>query len=153
MRIVLNLILFVAWIAATGALVLSLTDASQLRADREALERDAREVYQAFEVYHRRHGEFPDPESDPNCRPGTLDPLRRRGYYDGVLTRRLLEGRIDGYGAPDDRGQNQEFWVELTLASDPTVRYLVARSDDAPLGGGTWHDGVYALRNGRLERR
>ena len=40
----------------------------------------------------------------------------------------------------------------MTLAVDPAIRYVVARSDGAPLGGGSWLDGVYVLHDGRLER-
>jgi len=152
MRAAIDILLFVAWAAAAVALVILLAEASEVRSDRDAVEREARRVFEAFNDYRIKHGEFPDPHSDPNTRPDTLDPLRRRGYYEGPLTRHLLDGRIDGYDAPDDRGLNQEFWVELTLASDPNVRYLIAHSDDAPIGRGLWHDGVFALRHGRLER-
>ena len=39
----------------------------------------------------------------------------------------------------------------MSLARDPAVRVLVARSDDAPMCGGEWCDGVFVFRNGNLE--
>ncbi len=39
----------------------------------------------------------------------------------------------------------------MTVAADPGIRLLVVKSDDAPMGGGEWLDGVYAFREGRLE--
>ena len=39
----------------------------------------------------------------------------------------------------------------MTLAAEPSIRFVVARSDNAPLGSGAWLDGAYILRDGRLE--
>lgn len=94
---------------------------------------------------------YPDEHGNPPFNPATLEPLRRRGYYTGAIGKYLVDGRIDAYDAPDDQGPNHEFWIEMTLASDPSVRILIARSDDAPLGRGTWTDGVFVVRDGRLE--
>jgi hypothetical protein len=38
----------------------------------------------------------------------------------------------------------------MTLDFDPTVRFLVADSDNAPLGGGNYMDGVFMYRDGTL---
>ena len=38
----------------------------------------------------------------------------------------------------------------MTMDFDPTVRFLVADSNDAPLSGGTDMDGVYLYKNGVL---
>jgi hypothetical protein len=83
----------------------------------------------------------------------SLDPLRKRGYYRGSLTSHVLNHRVDAYDSPDDLGPNREFWIEMSLRSDPSVRVLVACSDDAPSSGGSWRDGVYVLRDGVLEQR
>ena len=37
----------------------------------------------------------------------------------------------------------------MTLEADPNVRLLVVKSDDAPMSGGKWLDGVYLFRNAR----
>jgi hypothetical protein len=40
--------------------------------------------------------------------------------------------------------------LQLTLDADPNVRFLVVQSDNAPLGGGQWLDGIGVFRNGVL---
>jgi hypothetical protein len=72
------------------------------------------------------------------------------GYYDGRVASKLVGGQLDGYDSPDDAGLNQEFWVEMTLVYDPSIRFLVADSNDAPLGGGDYFDGIYLFRDGVL---
>jgi hypothetical protein len=151
MRKIIDFMLLLIWVVIAVPFTKSALVAAELRARQEATEREAVEVYQAFCDYYQRNKEFPDSGADRGFDTGTLDPLRRRGYYSGSLTSRLLNQRVDGYDSPDDRGPNQEFWLEFTLASDPASRWVIARSDDAPLGGGDWLDGVYALRGDRLE--
>jgi len=152
MRKAIDLLLLLAWIVAAFYLATSMLRASELRAQRRATEEEAKRLYAAFGEFFDRHGEYPNAYvGTPRFDLETLDPLRGRGYYDGPLPVRLLEGRVDGYDSPDDRGLNQEFWLEMTLADDRTTRYVVARSDNAPLGGGQWLNGAYVLREGALE--
>ncbi|MFQ5701805.1 MAG: hypothetical protein ACE5HU_08180, partial [Acidobacteriota bacterium] len=33
-------------------------------------------------------------------------------------------GKADAYDSPDDIGENQEYWLRMTLADDPTVQRL-----------------------------
>jgi hypothetical protein len=124
---------------------------SNRKADLTVVVKEARELYEAFDRYGEKNGIFPGTHAAPRFDPTTFDPLVRRGYYDGGIAPYLAGGRADGYGSPDERGSNREFWLELTLKSDPGVRLLVARSNDAPLGRGAWHDGVYLYRDGVLE--
>jgi hypothetical protein len=87
------------------------------------------------------------------ARPFQLDsfePLRGSGYYTGNLTSLLRNGRADAYDSPDDGGMNNEFWLLLTIESDFDVQFLVCNSDDTPLAGGTWLDGIYMHQNGKL---
>ena len=112
---------------------------------------EAQTIYDAFALYYDRNGNFPDDADKSRFDRVSLDPLRRRGYYQGSVDYLLMDRKADGYDSPDDRGSNQEFWLEMTLAGDPSVRILVVRSDDAPLGGGEWRDGAYIVRKGRLE--
>lgn len=125
-------------------------DLAERRAEQRSVSSEAARLYAAFELFRERNGAFPDDSVAMGFDPATLDPLRRRGYYKGTLTSRLAAGRADAYEAPDDGGKNQEFWLEMTLASDPAVRFVVARSDDAPLGEGRWLDGAYLSRRGHL---
>ena len=112
---------------------------------------EAKKLYEGFQRYHERNRAYPEPDVEPRFDAATLEPLRRRGYYRGDLDKYLVEGRIDAYDSPDDQGENREFWAEMTLAGDPKVRILVARSDDAPMSRGRWMDGVFVLRGGKVE--
>jgi hypothetical protein len=126
--------------------------ASDARASLRIAEREARSLYDAFDRYFEDYRAFPGTHTEPRLELDTLEPLTRRGYYRGALLGQLLRQRADAYESPDDRGLNREFWLEMTLQADPSIRFLVARSDDAPLGGGKWLDGAFILRDGRLER-
>lgn len=125
---------------------------AQLRAEVEAATGEAKLLYDGFRAFESQSGAYPNSFLDPKFDPATTEPLRRRGFYTGRIESRILNGRFDAYDAPDDRGVNREFWLEMTLAADPSVRILVVRSDDAPLSGGQWLDGVYLVRRNALER-
>lgn len=129
----------------------SAADAANERAELRIVRAEARALYRAFQSYNDRNHGYPNSHAEPRFDPATLDPLSRRGYYRGTLTAHLHRRRVDAYESPDDRGPNREFWLEMTLAADRSVRLLVAVSDDAPLGGGEWRDGVFLFRDGRLE--
>ena len=146
-----DIVLVVALIGMAVPLAISAVNSSKVQAEREVVEREAQQLYQAFLAFYERNGEYPKAFGVDGLDPTTLDPLRRRGYYDGPLLTRLFDERVDAYDSPDDRGRNQEFWLEMTLAEAPTVRFVVARSDNAPLGGGEWLDGVYIRHGRRLE--
>lgn len=124
---------------------------ANVKADIRAVGHEATRLFEAFERYYESNLSYPATYTEPRFELNTLDPLRRRGYYRGGITTKLLDERIDAYDSPDDRALNAEFWVEMTLASDPSVRFLIAHSDDAPLGGGQWREGVFVFRDGTLE--
>jgi len=128
-------------------------DAAGSRTQLRVLTNEAETLYEAFSRYNQRNHGYPSTHSGSRFDVGTLDPLRKRGYYRGSLTAHLLDRRADAYDSPDDLGPNREFWLEMTLRTDPSVRVLVARSDDAPLGGGNWLEGVFIYRDGVLEPR
>jgi hypothetical protein len=137
--------------AAATALGAQAYGAAARRAEIRAVAAEARQLYAAFARFHDRGGAYPNSFAEPRFDLATAEPLRRRGYYRGSILTRLLDGRFDAYDAPDDRGVNHEFWLEMSLARDPSVRIVVARSDDAPLGRGRWLDGVYVLDGTELE--
>jgi len=151
-RRVLNLGLFVLIAALLGAAANSAIRFANIRADIDIVRDEARGLYESFEKYYARHSIYPPSYTQRPFDLETLDPLTNRGYYRGHLTTKLRERRVDAYESPDDRGQNQEFWIEMTLARDPSIRILVTKSDDAPMAGGVWLDGVYLFRNGSLEQ-
>ena len=112
---------------------------------------EARSLYDGFRRYHARNRAFPEATgASPFCT-DIVETLRRSGYYTGRIAEYLVDHRVDAYDAPRDEGGRREYWVEMTLAHDPAIRILVARSDDAPLGRGRWMDGVFLLRDGKVE--
>jgi hypothetical protein len=140
-------ILATSWLALSGAVRVA-----NVRADIRIVGHESKTLYRAFEAFYHRNLAYPGDYSGTRFEIETLDPLRRRGYYRGHITFKLLGGRVDAYGSPDDRGPNQEFWLEVTLRSAPSIRFVIAKSDDAPLGAGQWLEGVYVYRGGELER-
>ena len=70
--------------------------------------------------------------------------------YQGSINARLLNGQADAYDSPNDRGPNQEWWVQMTLLIDPSFQVVMAVSDDVPLLPGVWMQGVYTFENGAL---
>ena len=137
---------------AAVALGLDALRSSQLRAEIQLATQEAKSLYDGFRKFEERSGAYPNSFLSPKFELTSAEPLRRRGYYSGRIESKLLNGRFDDYDAPDDRGVNREFWLEMTLAADPSVRILVVHSDDAPLSGGEWLDGVYLVRRNGLER-
>ena len=120
------------------------------RTELRVLTAEARTLYDALGRYNERNHGYPTTHGESPFDLQTLDPLRKRGYYRGPLTSYLIDRRVDAYESPDDEGPNREFWIEMSLRSDPSIRILVARSNDAPLGGGMWREGVFVFRNGAL---
>lgn len=144
-----ELLVTLAVLAVITAIALPMYREALLRAHISSGLNDARSMHIAFKRYHVDHSAYPD---DGPFDLVTFEPLVSLGYYDGRVGTRLLNDQIDAYDAPDDLGANQEYWVEFTLAFDPTVRFLVSDSDDSPLSGGAGHyDGIYLYKNGVLQ--
>jgi len=150
-RSALDWFLLTAVLYVAILLTLAASSAANLKAQQRIVRAEAHELFRSFEAYHERNHSYPNAYAEPRFDVTTLDPLTKRGYYRGNLLVNLRNHRIDAYGSPDDRGPNREFWVEMSLKDDPRVRVVVARSDDAPLGGGKWLDGVFVFRDGVLE--
>ena len=105
---------------------------------------EARTIHSAMKRYHIDFSGYPN-ASGFNVT--TMEPLVSLGYYDGRLIPRVLGGSLDGYDSPSNQ---EEYWLEFTLQDAPTVRFMVGDSDDAPLSGGTFHDGIVLYRDGVL---
>ena len=146
----IELLVVVAIIAIVSMIAAATMRDALVRSHIGAAATDAHAIYVAFKRFHIDNHMYPNASSAPAFELDTFDPLVSMGYYDGRLTSRLLNQQADGYDSPDDQGTNREFWLEFTLAYDPTVRFLVADSDDAPLGGGAYFDGIYLFREGVL---
>lgn len=146
----IELLVVVAIIGIISAIAVPLLQRAILRAEVGAAAAEARSVYTAFKRHHVDLDAYPNASSSPTFKVDTFEPLTTLGYYDGAIIDRLLGDKADAYDSPDDMGQNREFWLEMTLAYDPTIRLLVADSDNAPLTGGVYADGVYVYQNGVL---
>jgi len=147
---VIELLIAVAIIGLLAATIVPMVASAMLRARVNAVSAESKLVYTAFRQHFVDLEEYPNASSSPNFELGTFEPLVALGYYDGSILSQLANGQADGYDSPDDQRNNREFWVEMTLEADPSVRFLVADSDNAPLGGGTYRNGIYLYRDGAL---
>jgi hypothetical protein len=150
-QVVLDLMLGLACLYVGWLIAVSAVESANNRAQVGILTREARLLYDAFERYYERNHGYPASYAHPRFDLRTADPLAHRGYYRGPIQHTLANHRFDAYDSPDDRGPNREFWLEMTLANDPSIRLLLAKSDDAPLGGGKWREGIFIFRDGILE--
>jgi prepilin-type N-terminal cleavage/methylation domain-containing protein len=146
----LELLIVVAIIAILMAIAVPVMREAILRAHISAVATDAKAIYVAFKRHHMDNSQYPNESDTPAFELDTFQPLVSMQYYDGRVLPKLLEHQADAYSSPDDGGPNQEFWLEMTLAYDPSVRFLVSDSDDAPLAGGGYFDGIFLYRNGAL---
>jgi prepilin-type N-terminal cleavage/methylation domain-containing protein len=143
----LELLIVMATIAVLAAIAIPVMQQAILRANIASMTTDAKAIYVAFKQYYMDNSAYPD---DAALQLDTFEPLVGQGYYSGRVSTRLMDDQADGYDSPDDAGINQEFWIELTMKRDPTVRFLVADSDNSPLGGGDYYDGIFLYLNGVL---
>ena len=145
-----ELLVVVAIIAVLMGITVPLMQSAMLRAHVGTMAADARVLNNSFKQYYIDFDMYPNSTSAPALDLATLEPLVSMGYNSGNILARVDGEELDAYDSPDELGINQEFWVELTLAFDPTVRFLVADSDNAPLSGGEFKDGVFLYRDGVL---
>ncbi|MBW2565439.1 MAG: prepilin-type N-terminal cleavage/methylation domain-containing protein [Deltaproteobacteria bacterium] len=146
----IELLIVIAIIGILAAIAIPVMRYYSVRAHSSVVLSECNEVYKAFTLFYMDNEGYPMASNPPAFNLTTFDPLRSQGYYEGNINSRLLNGKADSFDSPDDQGANQEFWLQLTLDADPNIRFLVVQSDNAPLGGGQWLDGVYVFRNGVL---
>lgn len=148
---IIEVLIVLAIIAVIVSIAIPGLHQARVRAEAGALAADAHALYSAFHQYYIDYGHYPNSTNSPSFDVTTFEPLRSGKYYRGTMTRSLLGGRADAYDSPDDMGQNQEFWLEVTLQLDPSIRFVIADSNDSPLGGGQWLDGIYMYKSGALQ--
>ena len=137
----------VAMLAGIAALV---TRDLQVKAHLTSVVADGRILFHGLEEFYVINYQYPNATSNPAFDLVTFEPLRSMVGYQGSINSRLLNGRADSYDSPDDRGPNQEWWVQMTLLVDPSFQVVIAVSDNVALNPGTWMQGVYTFENGAL---
>lgn len=105
---------------------------------------ECKKVYVAFLDYYLQNNMFPYASTSPSFQLNTFSPLD----YQGNIFSKLVGNKADAYDSPDDKGVNQEFWLQMTLAADTSVQFLVSFSDNAALAPGQWLEGVSVFRDG-----
>ena len=145
-----ELMAVVAVIGILSSIAVAAVQRALLKSRVAAVAAEAKVLYGAFTRFAIDNNNYPYASTSPSFQLDTFEPLRGLGYYNGKITARLLHGRADAYDSPDDNGLNNEFWLLMTLKADPSVRILVCNSDNTPLAGGTWLDGIYLFKDGVL---
>jgi prepilin-type N-terminal cleavage/methylation domain-containing protein len=136
----IELLIVMATVAVLMAIALPLFQDALLRANTSSLSTDARALYVAVKQYYVDNNSFP---STAGFDTTNFEPLVGLGYYSGRVQTRLVGTQADGY-----LGTSGEFWLEMTLGVDPSVRFLVSDSNNAPLSGGAYLDGVFLYVDG-----
>ena len=122
----------------------------QVRAHLTSVVADARILFHGLEEFYTVNYRYPNATSNPAFNLVTFEPLRTLVGYQGSINARLLNGQADAYDSPDDQGPNQEWWLQMTLAIDPSFQVVIAMSDNVDLLPGTWLRGVYTFEDGTL---
>jgi len=145
-----ELLIVVAIIGLLSAIAIPELQKAIVRGSVAAVAAEGRTIYSAFMQWHLDKSQFPNAATAPAFDLRTFDPLRSEGYYRGSINHLLLGGQADAYDSPDTLGPNAEFWLEMTLKLDPTIRFVICNSNSSPLSGGHWLEGVFVFRNGVL---
>ena len=122
----------------------------QVRAHLASVVADGSILFHGLEEFYALNYMYPNATSNPAFDLVTFEPLRTLVGYQGSINARLLNGQADAYDSPDDQGNNQEWWVQMTLLIDPSFQVVIAVSDNVALLPGTWMQGVYTFENGTL---
>lgn len=146
----IELLVVVVVLGVLAAIALASYRKAVLKAQIAAVATEGRSLYDGFQTFYVDNLMYPNASSNPTFQLNSFDPLRSQGYYDGEMAELLVGASADAYDSPDDEGPNQEFWVQLTLDADPRVHFIVASSNDAPLAGGQWLEGVFMFKDGEL---
>jgi type II secretory pathway pseudopilin PulG len=140
----LEVLIVMATVMILMAIAIPMFQDALLRANTSSLSTDAKSIYVAIKQYYVDNNTYPttaDFELD------SFEPLASFGYYTGRVYTRLADGEADAY-----LGNQDEFWLEMTLATDNRIRFLVADSPNAPIAGGAYQDGVFLYIDGVLKQ-
>ncbi len=166
----LELIVVVLIIGALAAIAIPQYTRYRGNAEKASMISDCRSLYRGLVIFYLEHEEYPykdpwgdDPPMQFNL--SSFGPLTLPNYMGGIpldidieIFRDKLDGRqAEKFDSPDDTlGMNQEFYIILPWYKDPTIKFVVASSDDVayedgtPVAGGNWIDGVFITKGGSI---
>ncbi len=161
----IELLIVILILAVISSLALPWYNRYHRQAERAAIISECRSLYRAFVVFFITHDEYPYADVgeylfDLN----TFTPLTDAGDMDWSPLdidlerfRDKLAGRkAEKFDSPDDMGDNQEIFLILPWAKDPSIKFVVAASDNViyedgtSVDGGNWIDGVYISQGGNF---
>jgi prepilin-type N-terminal cleavage/methylation domain-containing protein len=147
----LELMIVVAIMGLLAATALPVYRNALIKANKTALVADMNSLYKAFLSYRFDHDRFPSDSGAGALNTRTLEPLASGGYFTSAtsLNRKLLNGRIQVYWAPDWDGHDADFVVVAQSAID---RNMVIYAMSYDFGGWIGYDGVYVLEDGTFVR-
>ena len=153
----IELLVAVAIIGILSAIAIGAYQNMIFRSRRNALVADGRTLFQSFTQYNIDHDQYP-----PCCSPAdeafkldTLHPLVRDGYLrtGSGLVAKLQGQQLSAYDSPDQPTTNHDFYALMVNARDPSIKVLVADTDQYPAANGTILYGIYIVTpDGTLER-
>lgn len=152
--------------------VLALISIPQYNSLREKGERtsilsDCGSIYRMFVVSYVENDRYPNATAgDYIFNLNTLYPLTDSTYMGGIkpeidipfFLKKFQNDKAEDFDSPDIiPGDNQKFYLILAWKKDPSLKYVVAQSDDVFYGDGStkvdngnWIDGVFATKGGEI---
>jgi prepilin-type N-terminal cleavage/methylation domain-containing protein len=140
----IELMIVVAIVAVLASIAVPASQHYVTRSHQAAALIECKELYNAFIAFYAENDMFPNATSNPKFDLITFSPLE----YDGKVTRRMVGQKAELYDSPDDMGNNQEFYVRMVFARDPSVQFVVAHSDNVDIEPGVKLHGVFIYRHG-----
>ncbi len=128
----IELMIVIAIIGILAAIAVPSMIAYKKKAHYAVVLSECKVVYNDFMNYYSDNNQFPKAIANPAFQLDTFSPLN----YQGSIFSRLVNNRADAFDSPDDQGVNQEFWVRMTLAKNPSVQFVIASSDNCDLEPG-----------------
>lgn len=175
----LELIVVMGIIGALAAIAIPQYNRYRANAEKASMISDCRSLYRAMVIYYLEHEEYPyatTGDDDLIFKNDTFAPLTKANLMGGIpldvdfeqFKKKLDGGKAEKFDSPDDiLGTNQEFFVILPWAKDPTIKFVIASSggpdanndgigdgvtyaDNTVVDGGNWLDGVFITQNGEI---
>jgi prepilin-type N-terminal cleavage/methylation domain-containing protein len=167
----LELLVVVAIIGALAGIAIPQYNSLREKGERASIISECGSIYRMLIVYFIEYDGYPNATVSPPGEPPvfdltTLSPISNPAYMGGskpdidvpLFMKKFQNNKAEAYDSPDDTlGTNQEFYLVLAWAKDPSIKYVIAQSDDVFYGDGStkvdngnWVDGIYATKGGEI---